>query len=574
MPNSSAERIEQIRVAIEAIVGEDAAASITDRWQRFAEHPQPVITIYGPYDSGKSSLLKRLLVEDRTQVPPWLTVSARQETFEVNEIDSGGVTFRDSPGISAGNESHELIARDALAGTDALMLVLPLQLMTTGREQMLAIISGQFYGLVKPRPFPPGALLLVIAQADTAAADPIDDPEGYQANCQRKQEELRRLIEASIGKRKIPIHVIAADPYGMTARQQQPHPQAYTGWADWDGIAGLRAAIQELTSQGEALRSSAQIRYWGHAGQGAAGQADQDLAKITLAADEESRHQEHIRGLETRLDGVDKAAVGELRLKVHNELRSITESVPYADSAAIQAEAMRRLGGAIEVWENRWRIQLTQLARDSAAELAARARRPGAAALAAYVENLLSAIGRTDPKISPALARDLVNQAGMWIPQVALQHFRHHMGMSPVQAQSELEQLKHLQNMDFAGYYSAGYPTADQIVDMRHHLHEVEIAQVAPMLVQLGSLIWASARESQLAKQERERRAQLQAKIEKSASDITDHILDSGWNPAVDELRGQLRGQLHPDELLATMQAHLAQLISARKVLSDLLKSY
>jgi hypothetical protein len=115
----------------------------------------------------------------------------------------------------------------------------------------------------------------------------------------------------------------------------------------------------------------------------------------------------------------------------------------------------------------------------SAAELTARARRPGAAALDTYLNSVLSALPDTDSGIRQALARNIANQAGLWTPQVALQLFRHHTGMTPVQAQIELDHLKHQQNVDLGSYFSADYPTTDQVTDMQHHLHEIEIAQRA-----------------------------------------------------------------------------------------------
>ena len=50
-----------------------------------------MVTFFGPYDSGKSTLLKRLLVDEGCKVPDWLTISPRPETFEQNKIEALGV---------------------------------------------------------------------------------------------------------------------------------------------------------------------------------------------------------------------------------------------------------------------------------------------------------------------------------------------------------------------------------------------------------------------------------------------------------------------------------------------------
>src|SRR5437899_2898593 len=66
----------------------------------YAQRTLPVVTLVGAYDSGKSSLIKRILADDGRDVPAWLTISARRETFDVNECEALGCTLRDTPGFS------------------------------------------------------------------------------------------------------------------------------------------------------------------------------------------------------------------------------------------------------------------------------------------------------------------------------------------------------------------------------------------------------------------------------------------------------------------------------------------
>ena len=63
-------------------------------WRKHAELDQPVAVIFGAYDAGKSSLLKRILFEDGIQIPEWVIVSDRRETFAVDEVASQKWTFR------------------------------------------------------------------------------------------------------------------------------------------------------------------------------------------------------------------------------------------------------------------------------------------------------------------------------------------------------------------------------------------------------------------------------------------------------------------------------------------------
>ena len=118
-------------------------AELRARWEAHASRDHVVVTFFGPYDSGKSSLLKRLLVDDGKPVPDWLTVSGRRETFEPKEVSVAGLVVRDTPGIAGGNELHEAIAKEALLLTDAIALVLPPQLVTSDRESLVAVFNGR-----------------------------------------------------------------------------------------------------------------------------------------------------------------------------------------------------------------------------------------------------------------------------------------------------------------------------------------------------------------------------------------------------------------------------------------------
>ena len=71
-------------------------------WDAFARVDRPVVTLFGSYDTGKSSLLRRLIADGGGTAPAWLTISARHETFEVNDVEVGGCVVRDTPGFAVG----------------------------------------------------------------------------------------------------------------------------------------------------------------------------------------------------------------------------------------------------------------------------------------------------------------------------------------------------------------------------------------------------------------------------------------------------------------------------------------
>src|SRR3954468_1135296 len=73
------------------------------------------LALFGVWNAGKSTLLKRLLVETGRPIPDWLTIAASPETNFVGETDIlEDVVALDTPGISAGMSLHEGEAAAAL----------------------------------------------------------------------------------------------------------------------------------------------------------------------------------------------------------------------------------------------------------------------------------------------------------------------------------------------------------------------------------------------------------------------------------------------------------------------------
>jgi len=59
----------RVRSVIQEFAGGEAVAAVSEGWRGLTRNPNPVVTLFGAYDGGKSSLLKRLLVEDGKEYP-------------------------------------------------------------------------------------------------------------------------------------------------------------------------------------------------------------------------------------------------------------------------------------------------------------------------------------------------------------------------------------------------------------------------------------------------------------------------------------------------------------------------
>lgn len=239
-----------------------AETALASTGRSLADAPQndrPVVAVYGAYDAGKSTLIKRLLVEAGQPVPPWLTISARPETFEANDVEAFGCVLRDTPGIAGGNALHQQAADQALLDADVTMLVMPPQLLTGNLGHVLDRISGRAYraaGL-----FTPESLLFVITKLDDGE-DPDTNLRAYRGRVDLKRAEWGNLLSGNaLPADAVPLFAISADPYGEVGNAPCPVPDSYTpGCREWDGVADLVAALASLPTRLPKLRRWTRLR--------------------------------------------------------------------------------------------------------------------------------------------------------------------------------------------------------------------------------------------------------------------------------------------------------------------------
>jgi hypothetical protein len=594
---------QDVEQAMRAVAGDAWADEVAAAWRRHADRPVVEVTLYGPYDAGKSSLLKRLLVEDGTPVPEWLTVSARRETFELNEIRSGELAFTDTPGIATSDQRHEEIGNEAVTLTDSLIVVLPPQLVTSDQEQILSIVRGGFYTAAGGPVFPPRALLLVIAQADTAGVDPSDDQAAYDELCRRKRSELLELLgRYAAGGRELPVHTVAADPYGLVGTTRQPRLEDYANGSSWDGVDGLRSDLRSLASRRSELRDAAAVRYWSWIGLQARARADAELARLAQTIEEAQRQLHRIAMLESELGAVNTAASAELRGAVHQELKAVADSSPGESLDSIQSTAEQRLEKSVGAWALKWQVRLEQLARGAETELDVQAQRSGGAAFRSYLSDLLDAGAQPAPPQDETRLRGIIGRLDQSVRQMVRTGYELRLGMSLDEARDELRQLENLESRLMTSFLTAhsqagdgeeeqfaeiaawfldtgGSLRSETTEQLRRGLHRAKlIEQTVPLLVELGSFAAAEVQQRSLARAEQERRTKLRSTVERLATDIADRVLGGeqaegmSWNQAVAWLRERIQAGRPPEALLDASRQRQEQLTTAQSALTALLE--
>lgn len=507
-----------------------ALANPRRRWEHFLHSGELRIVIFGAYDAGKSTLLKRLLVESGTGVPEWLTVSGRRETFEVQSIKSEGIVFVDTPGLSGGNDEHERVSLDAMQLADAYLWILPPQLITANEQVLIEFASGRHFGDHLPASIVAGATIAAIARMDEVGIDPEDNPDGFRELATRKTAELRSMLYASgVGADLRAVMCVSADPYQMVGTNSAPEPDSYDHGRDWDGVEALTHFLCNLCSERESLRAGAGARFVAGLARDA-----REILKNKIAEDEYSLEAlgneiEHLRLSEQRLNSLRRQAAADLHRRVEEEL--LHASRIGAESAADVAQTLEdSLSSAVNEWSDSFFDDYRRLAEEVDLEVRERLARPGFAEF----RRLHDSPGEDADAAEHGQHVDgkrIFRRALGFGPELrkALDVYaRSKLGIDLRTAAGRLQEIEHSgqtvsdfikargRQASFRSVTEAG--KASRLVSWGR-----TIDAVGPLVVQLGDLVFDAAdgiMTAQRAKERAQRRSDLMEKIRQETGDI------------------------------------------------------
>lgn len=396
MNNSTAQLVDQLWEHLQAyaptahIVGQ-----YHDQWQQFSGQTAIRTVIFGAYDAGKSSLLKRLLVEAGCPVPDWVTISARRETFESREVVAGPIAFVDSPGLSSGNDEHDTISRKALQLADAYIWVMPPQLVTSGQADFVAFLSGSFFNSRLPSAAVTAATIAVVSRMDEAGIDPGDSPDGFAALVEKKTAELFSMLDKDrIAGSLAGLHCIVADPYQLVGNTPVADSTLYDIGREWDGIAALRATLAALEGDQGRLRQLAGLRFVC----AVARELEEavQLQNSTLQLDTERLNNDSERyGLfRQRLTSLTNYSKTDLKGRIEEALRSAGRSAA-SDIKVSTARLEKMLSESIDQWASASSANLQGLAQEFEFELQQQAISVDMSALLAAAQTQEDVVGNS-----------------------------------------------------------------------------------------------------------------------------------------------------------------------------------
>ncbi|TYB91847.1 hypothetical protein FXF53_29320 [Micromonospora sp. WP24] len=341
--------IDAVRDWLGRLPGGSLAGQYVDDWDAFEKLDRPVVTLFGSYDTGKSSLLRRLLVDSGRDVPGWLTISARHETFEVHDVEVGECIIRDTPGFAVGasdiraqNNSRRAMA--AVGLTDVGIAGLTPQLATAERDMLQKLFT---------QGWPVGTMWFVVSRFDEAGVDPEYDLAEYRELGDRKVRELRELFDLDD---RTPVFVVSQDPFQTAGPDTDLSRETWDDFRDWDGMRDLTDAIEAVSPSAlPEWRHAAGQRYWTAVLDGTVIELRRQLADYTARAEVAASGVARRDGWESELDALDRAAHAGLDGLVEEVMRRSWE--PSSGTDELQAEIQRTL----DEWFTKHEVRLQRL---------------------------------------------------------------------------------------------------------------------------------------------------------------------------------------------------------------------
>lgn len=204
---------------------------------------RPAIVIAGDYSAGKSSFIKRLLVEMGWDVPESLHIRADATTDQVSVYQAGVVDVIDTPGFQSGRAGHDDQAESATTNASLVIVLLHVNLLIGDTARLEVVVNGSD---AAPGKWP--RMLFLINRSDELGVDPLHAIDEYHNRRDRKAAELQAaLASRGIDVALQNIHAIAADPFAAVGRQLPVSRSAYDANREWDGVDAFLDALRSLS---------------------------------------------------------------------------------------------------------------------------------------------------------------------------------------------------------------------------------------------------------------------------------------------------------------------------------------
>ncbi|GIE28623.1 hypothetical protein Ait01nite_016680 [Actinoplanes italicus] len=239
----STARIHAWRAGLEEAAGHDRELFDIVRTFQRVDGTKPALAVLGDYNSGKSSLIRRIMVDSGRQPRAEFDIRASPATAAATRYALGGFDLVDTPGLQSGHDEHDTTAYEAIVEAALVFVVVHINLLV-GNTSMLEDLARGAQTLAAK-----GArLVFLINRCDELGVHPLTEPAAFLNLQNRKREELRAAFAARgvvIGTDR--IHCLSGDPFGLVGAAPTVPAAAFDENRLWDGVAALTSTLSGLT---------------------------------------------------------------------------------------------------------------------------------------------------------------------------------------------------------------------------------------------------------------------------------------------------------------------------------------
>ena len=229
-------------VETEKVLAQDTeAAAALAELRAISQRSKASFYLLGDYSSGKTSFIKRLLIDAGSLLPETLVVRADPTTDNLHIYEWEQVLLVDTPGLQSTKDAHENLTLGAIPDSSAIVYLLQPNLMVGSSNALEKIIKGDRTHGLAPKL---DRTIFVIHRADELGVDPEIAPEEYVRLCERKKTELQQaLTSRGIRINNERIFCMSADPYQLMGDRRDVNSEQFDRFRSWDGFAEFRKTI-------------------------------------------------------------------------------------------------------------------------------------------------------------------------------------------------------------------------------------------------------------------------------------------------------------------------------------------
>ncbi|WP_435126089.1 GTPase [Micromonospora tulbaghiae] len=206
---------------------------------------RPVFAVLGDYNSGKSSLVHRIMVDSGRRPDSAFDTRALPATTAASRYRFPGFDLMDTPGLQSGHDEHDATASEAITEAALVLVVVHVNLLVGNTSMLDELLRGTEMTAAK------GArTVFLINRCDELGVDPLTAPDEFLHLQNRKREELRAALAARRADVELDrIHCLSGDPFGLVGGAATAERVDFDAHRLWDGVAALTSGLSNLSDE-------------------------------------------------------------------------------------------------------------------------------------------------------------------------------------------------------------------------------------------------------------------------------------------------------------------------------------